>query len=446
MTNFNFFTTSLKSTLSKQITTLLLVFILIFGFCTEGSSQCPCTDCRCTDSLELVKLYNATNGANWTRKWVLTQPMTSWYGVTLENDKIVAVYLGNNKLNGTLPNLNLMSLREFDLSTNQLNGSIPNFNLPELLDFRLYSNQFSGQIPNFNLPKLQELRLYLNQLNGIMPNFNLPKLKNLDLYGNQLSGSIPNFNLPSLETLNLPVNQLSGVIPNFNLPNLQVLILGVNQLSGQIPSFSNLRNLKFLALATNQLNGQIPNFNLPLLSAIILYSNQLSGQIPNFNSPNLSNISLYANQLSGPIPVFNLPSLLIIRFDSNQLSGCIPRELKIKCPLITSERGNVSNNPNLATQSWKNYWNNGEGACLTNAVADTQENNGRLYPNPAHDFLFLEGSEKASKILIYNVLGSLVLNKNANDKGIDISHLSNGIYTVRIVSGEKSATRLFMKN
>ena len=36
MTNFNFFTTSLKSTLSKQITTLLLVFILIFGFCTGG--------------------------------------------------------------------------------------------------------------------------------------------------------------------------------------------------------------------------------------------------------------------------------------------------------------------------------------------------------------------------------------------------------------------------
>ena len=146
------------------------------------------------------------------------------------------------------------------------------------------------------------------------------------------------------------------------------------------------------------------------------------------------------------IPNFNLPSLQQLYLGNNQLTGCIPSEIKINCPLIGETGGTVSGNVNLSTWNWSAYWRSSEGACPPTAVAHTQENNGRLYPNPAHDFLFLEGFEKASKILIYNVLGSLVLNKNANGKGIDISHLSNGIYTVRIVSGEKSEARFFIKN
>lgn len=291
MTNSNVFTTTLKSIVFKQITTLLLAFTLIFGFYTEGSSQCACTDCRCTDSLELVKLYNATDGLNWMNKWDLSRPMTTWYEVVLTNNRVSQLVLISNKLKGALP--------------------------------------------NWNLPYLQKLVLNSNQLNGRIPNLNLPNLQYLDMASNQLIGKIPSLNLPNLQYLDLQFNQLSG---------------------------------------------------------------------------------------------------------------CILKSIRTQCPLITANRGNVSNNPNLETQNWANYWNSNEGACWLVAVTDTQENNGRLYPNPAHDFLFLEGFEKASKILIYNVLGSLVLSKNANDKGMDISHLSNGIYTVRIISGEKSATRLFMKN
>lgn len=41
----------------------------------------------------LIQLYNATNGANWTSKWDLNAPVSSWYGVKIQDDKVVAVEL-----------------------------------------------------------------------------------------------------------------------------------------------------------------------------------------------------------------------------------------------------------------------------------------------------------------------------------------------------------------
>ena len=445
MTNFNVFTTTLKSTIFKQITTLLLVFTLVFGFYTEGSSQCPCTNCGCTDSLELVKLYNATNGANWTKKWILTDSLKNWYGVTLENGRVKTLILVNNQLAGTIPNFNLPNLQTLNIGNNQLIGSVPNFNLPQLKDLSLYFNQLIGQIPNFNLPNLEFLNLSGNQLSGIVPNFNLTNLKKIAITNNHLIGLIPNLILPNLEQFHLNNNELSGTIPNFNLPKLEYINFEFNQLSGSIPNFT-LPNLKLLYLSGNQLSGSIPNFSLPKLVQLLLIQNQLSGRIPNFTLPNLEFLWLAHNQLREQVPSFNLPMLYTLWLNNNQLVGCIPKEIKFNCPMISAGGGEIRNNPNLSTQSWANYWNNSEGACPPTAVENTQENNGRLYPNPVHDFLFIEGFEKASKVLIYNVLGSLVLNKNADEKGIDISYLSNGIYTVLIMSGERSAARLFMKN
>ena len=247
------------------------------------------------DSLELVKLYNATDGGPW---WNLSKPISKWDGIRLTDDGC--------------------SVKSIDLSYERLSGPIPNFNLPKLERLWLGKNQLSGSIPNFNLPNLQELSLYENQLSGAIPNFNLPKLERLWLSKNQLSGAIPNFNLPKLERLWLYKNQLSGSIPNFDLPNLQELSLYENQLSGSIPNF-DLPNLWELSLYKNQLSGSIPNFDLPNLQELSLYENQLSGSIPNFDLPKLRNLYLYKNQLSGSIPNLfdNLPYLNVLDIKNN---------------------------------------------------------------------------------------------------------------------------------
>jgi Leucine-rich repeat (LRR) protein len=300
--------------------------ILYCGILLCGLAQAALAQSRLQDSLALVDLYNATNGANWRDRtnWLSANPMNTWYGIALDaQGRVRRIQLQSNQLSGSIPNFNLPNLQSLNLSWNQLNGTIPNFNLPNLQHLDLNINQLTGIIPNFNLSNLSYLDLGANQLSGSIPNFNLPNLQYLDLRYNQFSGSIPNFNLPNLQDLDLRYNQFSGSIPNFNLPNLLKIWLNFNQLSDRIPNF-NLPNLQDLRLGNNRLSGSIPNFSFPNLTNLSLYDNQLSGSIPNFNLPNLNSLQLQGNQLSGSIPNFNLPNLQYLYLSANPLSGSIP--------------------------------------------------------------------------------------------------------------------------
>jgi hypothetical protein len=82
--------------------------------------------CAYKDSLQLVMLYKSTNGQNWTKKWDLDNTMKSWYGIGLNNNGCVTtIVLKDNKLTGTIPDINLSNLKSIDLSSNQLNGCFP---------------------------------------------------------------------------------------------------------------------------------------------------------------------------------------------------------------------------------------------------------------------------------------------------------------------------------
>jgi len=307
---------------------LFLLSISCFIIPAYAATDCnqatgiPAAECQ-----SLMELYHSTGGVNWKDKtgWNQTNTPCSWVGITCSAGHVTRVVLLGNHLTGSLPNLNLPSLRYLNLNENQLSGNIPDFNLPSLQWLWLETNQLSGEIPNFSkLPNLLWLKLYSNQLSGGIPDFNnLPKLLWLNLSSNRLSGNIPDFSkLPDLEYLVLEKNQLSGNIPDFsNLPNLTHLILSANQLSGNIPEFSKLPALFRLALSLNQLSGNIPNFNNLLnLEIINLSSNLLSGSIPDFNFPKLTTLYLNSNQLSDRIPnftAFNLSNLSDATFHHN---------------------------------------------------------------------------------------------------------------------------------
>ena len=209
--------------------------------------------CRYQDSLQLVSLYNAANGANWTDKWNLNTPINTWYGVELNaNGCVTGIRMENNNLDGTLPNLDMPNLMSLNLRGSKLHGTLPNLNCPNLIGFYLTNSQITGSIPNFNFPNLQVLMLYANQLTGPIPNFNFPNLTALLIDGNQLSGTIPNFNFPKMKHLALAYNQLSGSIPDFNFPDINQLYLDSNRLSGCIP----LSMKAFCGQAVNISNNQ----------------------------------------------------------------------------------------------------------------------------------------------------------------------------------------------
>ena len=84
-------------------------------------------DVSVSEKSALVKLYNSTNGSNWTVKWDMKAPVSSWFGVKLQDDKVISIQLSNNNLVGVLPSeiSNLIYLKELNLYKNAISGTIP---------------------------------------------------------------------------------------------------------------------------------------------------------------------------------------------------------------------------------------------------------------------------------------------------------------------------------
>ena len=107
----------------------------------------------------LVKLYIATNGNQWKKQWDFNKPVSSWYGVKLQNDKVVGLDLSNNNLTGQLPSeiVNLVYLKELKLFKNTISGTIPSKigNMKQLVVFNLSFNEVksSGLIKKSSAPK-----------------------------------------------------------------------------------------------------------------------------------------------------------------------------------------------------------------------------------------------------------------------------------------------------
>jgi|GEM_PF-2905784 len=122
------------------------------------------------DSLALVALYNSAGGAAWTHQeqW-LSGPVASWYGVTVEGDRVTALALRNNNLSGPLPSEigQLTALKELWLDNNRISGSLP-ASLGQLSQLRLlimHYNNLTGCIPAAigDLGSLESLYLSYNQ-------------------------------------------------------------------------------------------------------------------------------------------------------------------------------------------------------------------------------------------------------------------------------------------
>ncbi len=350
----------MKKRYHKFLLSLLCSIFFSHGPLLAKTTTAISTTISVEDSLELVTLWTALDGPNWTNNtWDLQSPVSTWDGIVLNSDNslVLAIYLQDIlTTNVTLPNISIASLKELILyfesqigNNNSLRGAIPDFSLPALEYLDLSNNELDGSIPDFTgMPNLEKLILHNNNLSEFIPNFsNLPNLEWLDISSNEMSGTIPIFDLPALEYLNLSYNNTSGTIPNFDLPALRMLWIIDGNLIGPIPNFTALPNLKELNLSENPFNtpipnfsnllnlekldisdcgliGEIPNFNLPMLERIELHDNMLTGQVPNFDLPALTSLILYDNQLSGTLPLFNLPNLEVLYLYENQISGAIP--------------------------------------------------------------------------------------------------------------------------
>lgn len=284
--------------------------------------------CNKSDSLELVKFYNATGGVNWAESWNLQRPVRTWSGVRLSPaGNVVSIVLQTNNLKGTLPDINLPELVTLKLGFNQLNGSVPNFTrLGKLETLYLSSNKLSGSMPAFDkMRNIVEIDLSVNQLSGQIPEIKSQTIKVINLASNLFTGDSPKMAYTaSLKKLVISDNRLTGSIPDFfGLYQLEELNLSGNRFTGKVPDFEGSPFLRILKLSNNKLSGNVPDFNkLAKLQFLALDHNQLSGSIPEFSYlPSVIEIDLSHNQLSGKTPLFeNLYKKSSINLSFNNLS------------------------------------------------------------------------------------------------------------------------------
>lgn len=276
----------------------------------------------------LIAFYNATDGDNWTKNtnWrkpgddtQFNDPGTehSWHGVSVTADyaNVYKLVIGNNNLNGTLPNLsNLSQLEELRVGQSPLLGG----NIPDTLN---------------NLTQLHTISMYDCSFNGSPPDLSaLSLLTWLDLRGNNLSGSIPAWltNLPALTFCGLSDNWFTGELPDLSsMPVIESLLLHDNNLGPTIPTWlTTMTTLKSLGLGGNNFANPIPDFSpLTNLTGISLHENNLTGTVPSWinNMTWITSIALHGNQFSGTVPVFpNITELRYLQLQNNQFTGNIP--------------------------------------------------------------------------------------------------------------------------
>ena len=321
-----------------------------------------------TDSLALVDLYKSLDGMGWSHSnnWNSSRPVATWAGVQVSDvagaPRVTALYLGGNKLRGTLPKSigQLTALRSLQLQYNrELTGTIPAelYQLTHLRSLRLRFTSLTGEVSP-SIGKLTELdtldlsnsRYDLSMwwngdpatakehrpngktLTGSLPREigQLTKARYIDLSFQGFTGTLPTEigALKSAKYLSLYGCHFSGELPASlgALKTLQQLNLAGNQLTGTIPTeLSQLEGLYVIDLSRNKLSGTIPTdlggAQQSLLISVDLSDNDLTGTIPARIKRYLPDAAKYAG-LHG-LPDYGYTMFVL---SGNKLTGKIPAE------------------------------------------------------------------------------------------------------------------------
>jgi hypothetical protein len=92
------------------------------------------------------------------------------------------------------------------------------------------------------------------------------------------------------------------------------------------------------------------------------------------------------------------------------------------------------------------YWDEVTFGSAPSSVNAISENTVSVYPNPATSILFISKVDYAKTVEVYSIQGQKLVTQNDATKGIDISQLPAGLYTVKIIDNEGfSYTDKFIK-
>lgn len=99
-----------------------------------------------------------------------------------------------------------------------------------------------------------------------------------------------------------------------------------------------------------------------------------------------------------------------------------------------------------SSTTFKGYIKNLRIANYVNyGITEASEKKISFYPNPADDFLLINGADNGAVIKIYDLSGKLVSSKQNNSEPIDIKNLQAGVYIILVENNEMKFTQRFIK-
>ncbi len=282
-----------------------------------------------------------------------------------------------------------------------------------------------------NCTSLTNLDCYYNQLSDLNLSQNTA-LKELWCYNNQLSdlNVSNNINLTYLVCYNNPITSLD-VSNNLALTNLSC---GWSELNS-IDVSSNVNLVNFYCQG-NHLSNLDVTANTALKS--LWCSHNLLHYIDISQNTNLTNFQFFDNNF-GTEAVDKVYCDLPDYSESGQ-SGII-------FPLYNTQDNNhnqilFANNQNAIDKNWEVKYHKNQVDLPTstsnyNCANDIKNSsalkNLTIYPNPVKDILHIETEETNFSVELYNMQGSLIL-KTQNSQNISVSHLSEGIYWIKLTT------------
>ncbi len=305
---------------------ILSFFIIGFTFLVSAQD-------RAGDSLALVELYDSCNGENWTMSlnWKSSQPIDTWAGVKVVNNRVDTLRIGNRGATGDIPASfgNLTELKRF-FGINSTITSLPNtigrlkklekillmnnslISLPDsivtlqnLTMLNLENNSIEFLPEEFGeLGSLDTLNLKTNSLDSLPESFsNLNSLLNANFDNNSLINLPESFGeLASIEVFTAQNNKIESLPVNIgNQKTITHLNLNDNSIANFPSSLGNQKSLKYLFLNNNNINSlPVDLSGMDSINTILLQYNQI-GIIQNTTFDGLVNIErldLRGNNLS----------------------------------------------------------------------------------------------------------------------------------------------------
>ncbi|MCW3075479.1 MAG: hypothetical protein JWO32_88 [Bacteroidetes bacterium] len=93
---------------------------------------------------------------------------------------------------------------------------------------------------------------------------------------------------------------------------------------------------------------------------------------------------------------------------------------------------------------FKDVWNYFFAGIVTSISNHENMNEYQIYPNPAHEIIYLKGADKINHVIIYNLQGQMLIH-STNASQISIEKLDPGIYLLEITSGTDKLIIRFVK-